>query len=185
MLLGEVLREQAGDALFEKVEELRLSAIRRREALAEGSIKEAEDLLQLAVLGVNSMPVDQAYQLSRAFGFYFELINLAETNHRKRRRLSLQLTGEYRAQRGSLRGTLRAMRACGIPAEEALDWLRQFSSFPSSPRTPRRLPAASVLIKRRRIGEFLEQLDRIPLPDEQLATLEESSRRDHRAVADR
>ena len=36
MLLGEVLREQAGEALFEKVEELRLSAIRRREAQAEG-----------------------------------------------------------------------------------------------------------------------------------------------------
>src|SRR6201998_4988502 len=51
MLLGEVLREQAGDELFEKVEELRLSAIRRREALAEGSIQEAQDLLQLAVLG--------------------------------------------------------------------------------------------------------------------------------------
>src|ERR1700754_4057656 len=73
MLLGEVLREQAGDELFAKVEELRLSAIRRREALAEDSIKEAEDLLQLAVLGMNALPVDQAYQLSRAFAFYFEL----------------------------------------------------------------------------------------------------------------
>src|SRR3984885_15179479 len=75
MLLGEVLREQAGDGLFEKVEELRLSAIRRREALAEGSLEEAEDLLHVAVLGANTMPVDQAYPLSRAFAFYFELIN--------------------------------------------------------------------------------------------------------------
>ena len=57
MLLGEVLREQAGDVLFEKVEELRLSAIRRREAMAEGSLTEAEVLLQQAVLGANTMPV--------------------------------------------------------------------------------------------------------------------------------
>ena len=49
MLLGEVLREQAGDELFNKVEELRLSAIRRRVAQAEGSLKEAEDLMQKAV----------------------------------------------------------------------------------------------------------------------------------------
>src|SRR5271163_3050700 len=161
MLLGEVLREQAGDALFEKVEELRLSAIRRREAMAEGSLKEAEDLLQLAVLGANTMPVDQAYRLSRAFAFYFELINLAETNHRKRRRLSLQLSGETVAQRGSLRGTLRAMRRVGIPAEEALHWLQQIFIVP-------------VLTNLRRIGEFLERLDRIPIPDEQLAALEES-----------
>src|SRR5271155_1799954 len=66
MLLGEVLREQAGVPLFEKVEELRLSAIRRREALAESSLEDAEELLQHAVTGINTMPADQAYQLSRA-----------------------------------------------------------------------------------------------------------------------
>ena len=39
--------------------------------------------------GSTSTPdLPTAYQLARAFGFYFELINLAETNHRKRRRLS-------------------------------------------------------------------------------------------------
>jgi phosphoenolpyruvate carboxylase len=116
-LLGDVLREQAGDELFEKVESLRLSAIRRREAQAQGELHEADQLLQVAVLDANSMPVDDSYYLSRAFGFYFELINLAETNHRKRRRLSLQLSGDKAAQRGSLRGTLRAMRQTGITAD--------------------------------------------------------------------
>src|SRR5215471_10749451 len=67
MLLGEVLREQAGEALYGKVEELRQSAIRRREEQAEGHLKEAEDRLQQTVLGISEMPVEQAYQLSRAF----------------------------------------------------------------------------------------------------------------------
>ncbi len=120
------------------------------------------------------MPVDQAYQLSRAFGFYFELINLAETNHRKRRRLSLQLSGETVAQRGSLRGTLRAMHRVGIPAEEALHWLQQIFIVPVFTAHPTEIARRSVLTKRRRIGEFLERLDRIPIPDEQLAALEES-----------
>ena len=173
MLLGEVLREQAGDELFEKVEELRLSAIRRREALAENSINEAEDLLQKAVLGISTMPVDQAYQLSRAFAFYFELINLAETNHRKRRRLSLQLSGDAEVQRGSLRGTLRAMRRVGITSEEALHWLQQIFIVPVFTAHPTEIARRSVLTKRRRIGEFLEHLDRIPIPDEQLASFEE------------
>ena len=142
MLLGEVLREQAGDALFEKVEELRLSAIRRREALAEGSIKEAEDLLQLAVLGANTMPVDQAYQLSRAFAFYFELINLAETNHRKRRRLSIQLSGE------TVPSAARSAEPCAqcivsaSPPKRPSPGCSESSSSPSSPRTPLRSPAA-------------------------------------------
>ena len=145
LLLGRVLREQAGDKLYEKVEELRQPAIRRRELQAKGQIREAEDLMQLAVLAVNSMPVEQADQLSRAFAFYFELINLAETNHRKRRRLSLQITGDSskrEAQRGELRGTLRAMREAGISADNALAGSVASSSSPCSPRTRRKSPAA-------------------------------------------
>jgi phosphoenolpyruvate carboxylase len=172
MLLGEVLREQAGDELFEKVESLRQSAIRRREAQADGSLHEADKLLQLAVLDANEMPVDQSYYLSRAFAFYFELINLAETNHRKRRRLSLQLSGDKAAQRGSLRGTLRAMRQVGISADEALDWLRKIFIVPVFTAHPTEIARRSVLTKRRRIGDFLEQLDRIPVPDEELTSLE-------------
>src|SRR3984885_12135228 len=172
MLLGEVLREQAGNELFEKVETLRLSAIRRREAQADGSLQEADKLLQLAVLDANAMPVDQAYYLSRAFAFYFELINLAETNHRKRRRLSLQSSGDKAAQRGSLRGTLRAMRCAGISADEALDWLRKIFIVPVFTAHPTEIARRSVLTKRRRIGGFLEELDRIPVPDEELEALE-------------
>jgi phosphoenolpyruvate carboxylase len=41
MLLGAVLREQAGVPLYQKVEDLRQSAIRHREAQAAGRLKEA------------------------------------------------------------------------------------------------------------------------------------------------
>jgi phosphoenolpyruvate carboxylase len=173
MLLGEVLREQAGDALYEKVEELRQSAIRRREEQAEGSMREAEDRLQQTVLGISTLSIEDAYQLSRAFAFYFELINLAETNHRKRRRLSLQLSGGNSTQRGSLRGTLREMKRVGISAAEALDWLRRIFIVPVFTAHPTEIARRSVLFKRRRIGEFLEKLDRIPVPDEEISRLQE------------
>ena len=39
--------------------------------------------------------------LTRAFAFYFELINLAETNHRKRRRIG---AASERARRGGSAG---------------------------------------------------------------------------------
>ncbi len=176
LLLGRVLREQAGEVLYDKVEELRQSAIRRREAQAQGLTREAEDRMQMAVLAISAMPVEQADQLSRAFAFYFELINLAETNHRKRRRLSLQITGATRreAQRGELRGTLRAMREAGISAERALAWLRRILVVPVFTAHPTEIARRSVLMKRRRMGEFLEKLDHIPVPDEELAALEEA-----------
>ncbi|MGA8109077.1 MAG: phosphoenolpyruvate carboxylase, partial [Acidobacteriaceae bacterium] len=76
LLLGRVLREQAGEPLYARVEELRQSAIRRREAQAQGELREAENLMQMAVLAINALPVEEADRLSRAFAFYFELINL-------------------------------------------------------------------------------------------------------------
>src|SRR5216683_3114958 len=90
MLLGEILREQAGDSLYEAVEALRRTAIARREAEAPQSgvanAASATAHLQQALDRVRTLDLPAAYQLTRAFGFYFELINLAETNHRKRRR---------------------------------------------------------------------------------------------------
>src|ERR1700751_2976633 len=95
MLLGEVLREQAGDSLYEAVEALRRGAIARRDAEAAraGATDTTSSIahLQEALRRVRSFDLPAAYKLARAFGFYFELINLAETNPRKRRRLSHQL----------------------------------------------------------------------------------------------
>jgi len=168
MLLGQVLREQAGDSLFGEVEQLRQIAIRRREAQnGEGGQPFAG-----ALGSGQSLDTVQAYRLARAFAFYFELINLAETNHRKRRRLSLQLSGD--TQRGSLRGTLRAMRAAGISGEAAVDWLRSISIIPVFTAHPTEIARRVVMFKRRRIADLLEQLDRIPLSDEQLEQYEES-----------
>jgi phosphoenolpyruvate carboxylase len=180
MLLGQVLREQAGEPLFAEVEELRQIAIRRREAQNASPLTQdgQNDTIQTrqpfatGLDGVHSLDLVQAYRLARAFAFYFELINLAETNHRKRRRLSLQLSGE--AQRGSLRGTLRAMRAAGISSDEALDWLRSISIIPVFTAHPTEVARRVVMFKRRRIADLLEQLDRIPLSDEQLESFEES-----------
>ncbi len=172
MLLGDVLREQAGDSLFALVEELRQNAIRRREEQAKGALDAADERLQKAVLRISQLPVDQLYLLSRAFAFYFELTNLAETNHRKRRRTAAQISGEAAAQRGSLRGTLRAMRNAGIPAEEALTFLQKVVITPVFTAHPTEIARRSVLYKRRRMGELLQALDRIPLADDELLRLQ-------------
>ncbi|MGD0442445.1 MAG: phosphoenolpyruvate carboxylase [Edaphobacter sp.] len=178
MLLGEVLREQAGDALFESVEALRRTAIARREAEAPQSrtadAASASAHLQQALDRVCTLNLDEAYQLTRAFGFYFELINLAETNHRKRRRLAHQLkesTGSA-SMRGDLRGTLRRLKEAGVSAEEARALLRRVCVSPVFTAHPTEVARRSVMFKRRRISDLLEQLDRIPVPETRLEALE-------------
>src|SRR5271165_3602477 len=118
-LLGDVLREQAGEEFFAHVEALRQGTIRRRDAEFRGDKEEAALHAAKALELVHSLPVERAILLTRAFAFYFELINLAETNHRKRRRLALQLSAGATQQRGSLAGTLCAMKRVGISADEA------------------------------------------------------------------
>ena len=172
-LLGEVLREQAGEELFSHVEALRQGTIRRRDAEARGAAEEGARLAAAALELVHSLPVERAILLTRAFAFYFELINLAETNHRKRRRMALRLTGGAGKQRGSLAGTLCAMRRVGISADEALEWLRRVLIVPVFTAHPTEAARRSVMFKRRRIGEFLAELDRIPLPEQELARLEQ------------
>ena len=171
-LLGGVLREQAGDALYDAVEALRRTAIARREADARGDSAAAAAHLQQALKRVSALDLPSAYRLARAFGLYFELINLAETNHRKRRRLAIQLDPNAAPQRGDLRGTLRRLREAGFDAAQACDLLRRICITPVFTAHPTEVARRSVMFKRRRISDLLEQLDRIPVPDAHLESLE-------------
>ncbi len=173
MLLGDVLREQAGEELYSEVETLRQGTIRRRDAEARGDYDEAARNAANELAFVHSLPPEQAILLTRAFAFYFELINLAETNHRKRRRAALRLSGGAGRQRGSLEGTLNEMRRVGISADEALEWLKRVLVVPVFTAHPTEAARRSVMFKRRRIGEFLALLDRIPIPEQELARLEQ------------
>src|SRR3989442_6918025 len=111
-LLGEVLKEQVGIEFFTAVEELRLLLIEHREARArrEASDKKAVDedqLMDRAQRIVNGLDIVDAHRMAKAFAIYFELTNLAETNHRKRRRRAAQGTEECAWLSLSLEGNPR------------------------------------------------------------------------------
>ncbi|PYV87960.1 MAG: phosphoenolpyruvate carboxylase, partial [Acidobacteria bacterium] len=104
VLLGEVLVEQAGQDLFDTVEELRKLMIAHREqGLKRGG---GGHLLRRAQEMIAGMDLGRAYQVTKAFGIYFELTNLSETNHRKRRRRAGQADPGHAPPAGSFWGTL-------------------------------------------------------------------------------
>ncbi len=165
-LLGEVLKEQGGSPLFDAVEELRLLAIEYRDAVhGEHDDARAGELLGRAADRASRLGLEEAYRLSKAFAIYFELTNLAETNHRKRRRRAALLSPSRPPQPGSIRGTLRRMRDAGMTFETALEFLGQISVVPVFTAHPTEVARRTVLFKRRRIAEDLERLDRLPLAD--------------------
>jgi phosphoenolpyruvate carboxylase len=164
VLLGQVLVEQAGQELFDEVEQLRRLLIQHREQVQRHAdsaaiakiIGQAQDL-------ISKMDLAKAYQITKAFAIYFELTNLAETNHRKRRRRAGKLGQQHVPPAGSLRGTLSRMKQAGLSAEEALAALGRICVTPVLTAHPTEVARQTVLLKRRRIAEELERLDRLPL----------------------
>ncbi len=69
-MVGDLIREQGGEELFEFVESARLRAIRRR----EGNEKPGEELAAL----VHDLDPDFALSVIRSFSTYFQMVNTAE-----------------------------------------------------------------------------------------------------------
>jgi phosphoenolpyruvate carboxylase len=160
-ILGEVIKEQAGQAVFESVERLRNLSIEQRE---QGRIATDASLA--------SMDLRHAFLVVRAFAIYFELVNLAETNHRKRRRRAAQVN-HSQPQPGTISGTFRRFKAAGIGLEEVLRTMRCIHVVPVFTAHPTEIARRTVLMKRERLSKLLERLDAAPLTDETATQVEQ------------
>jgi phosphoenolpyruvate carboxylase len=131
-MVGELLREQGGDRLFDFVETARQRAIRRR----EGNEKPGEELSGL----IKNLDLDLAVEVIRAFSTYVQMVNTAEKVHRIRRRLEyLQSEGDY--QPGGLEETLVKLKAAGLDIsalQTLLDSISIEPVFTAHPTEPTR-----------------------------------------------
>jgi phosphoenolpyruvate carboxylase len=146
-LLGRVLVEQVGESLLGVVEELRRIFIQHREQPRPHTASPdfQDPLLNQARNLISRLSIDEAHRVTKAFAIYFELTNLAETNHRKRRRRAAKLHPEQPPLEGSFRGTFRRMRAAGIDASQALEVLRKIKVMPVFTAHPTEVARRTVL----------------------------------------
>src|SRR5258708_2013109 len=170
ILLGRVLTAQAGEPLFKTVEQLRRLLIQSRAHSARSEPATAE--MEQARKIVAKLSVPEAYQITKAFAIYFELANLAETNHRKRRRRAAKLYPHQPPLARSFRGTLLRMREAGMSTDQVLAALEHINVVPVFTAHPTEAARRTVLLKRRRIAKRLERLDRLPLPAQEALALE-------------
>jgi len=176
-ILGQVLVEQSGQELFDSVEELRRLLIEHRETARQSPEQASSTALMLKAQEIVSrMDLSHAYQVTKAFATYFELTNLAETNHRQRRRRAGKLDREHPPLPGSFRGTLARMKEAGISAADAIAALNQIAITPVFTAHPTEVARQTVLLKRRRIAKELERLDRLPLTSEEAQDCENNIR---------
>jgi len=148
-LVGNVIREQGGDALFERVEAIRLAARRRRED--SGDCSELDELL-------HGLSPHEARELVRSFSTYFQVVNLAEQVHRIRRgRSYVQIEGP--PQNGSLAHALDRLRDNGLAVEDIRSLFDGLLIEPVFTAHPTESTRRSILEKQQRIAARL--LDRL------------------------
>ena len=120
-LVGEVVREQAGDALFEIVEADRQDAIARREGDAEATVR--------LLMRTKDRPAPEAQELIRAFSTWFQMVNMAEKVHRIRRRRQY-LADSTTTQPEGIDDALTRLKTKGYSLEDIRNLLGQVSVQP-------------------------------------------------------
>jgi phosphoenolpyruvate carboxylase len=162
-LVGDVIRDQGGDALFEKVEAARVAAIRRREGEREAEV-ELETL-------VGKLRPSEAGELVRGFATYFGVVNLAERINRIRRGRDYVRAGGA-PQEGTLEDTIRRLATAGLGPPEVRDLLQRLLFEPVFTAHPTEAVRRTLLEKEQAIGRLLvRRLDPSLTPAEERATL--------------
>lgn len=163
-MLGGVIRELAGLAAFEKVEEIRKIARERRDEIPGAETRLAEL--------ISSLDEPSARVITRAFSIYFDLANLAEDRHRVRI-LRLREQERYPQPRSeSIGEAILKMKEAGfspLEIQSAIDRLAIELVFTAHPSEAKR---RTLRVKIRRMRQALEELDRTDLLQRERQKLE-------------
>ena len=149
-LIGQILREQGGQPLFELVELDRRAAIARR----EGDSGAAAEL----AASVHERPPALARELVRAFSMWFRTVNLAENVHRIRRRREYFRSTDH-PQPGGVESAIAELAAGGMTLEQMLELIGSLNIEPVFSAHSLQATRRTLLRKQQRVAQRM--LDRM------------------------
>ncbi|WP_088708846.1 phosphoenolpyruvate carboxylase [Noviherbaspirillum denitrificans] len=159
-LLGNVLREQEGDAVFQVVETIRQTAVRFRR---ESDPQSGSDLNKM----LRKLTRDQSISVVRAFSYFSHLANIAEDQHHNRRRRAHLLAGSA-PQQGSIAYALSRLDDAGVPGSAVRRFFKEALVSPVLTAHPTEVQRKSILDAEREIARLLAERDH-PLTPKELA----------------
>ena len=151
-LLGEILKEQEGEAVFTAVEHLRQGYISLRH-------EDDEDKRQALMAFIEDLDAEKLKQVTRAFNVFYVLSNIVEEDFLHRERRNLYRTGDNKLWQGSFLGTVTELKESGLSAaetQEIIDEMRYTPVFTAHPTEARR---RTMLTLQRRIFLIIDQLN--------------------------
>ena len=162
-LVGELVREQGGEALYDLVEAARRASIAHREG-------DSDAYAELKAL-LGALAPTTAREFIRAFSTYFQMVNMAEKVHRIRRRRAY-LRDENTPQPFGFIDILRRLKAEGASADEVERVIDTICIEPVFTAHPTEVTRRTLLRKQQSIARHLvEMMDPYMTPQELEATL--------------
>ncbi|MGE0100410.1 MAG: phosphoenolpyruvate carboxylase [Hydrogenophaga sp.] len=149
-ILGDVIREQEGQAAYDLIEQIRQLSV----AFRRHDDQSADKALKKLLKGLSG---DQTVSVIRAFTYFSHLANLAEDRHHIRRRAVHERAGDL--QEGSLARTLQRLHKAGIAPAEVVHTLAQSHISPVLTAHPTEVQRKSILDAERAIARLLAERD--------------------------
>ena len=160
-LLGDTVRDQEGDSVFETVEKVRQTAIR---FARDGDPASRAELAAL----LDPLPRDTTQAVVRAFSYFLQLANIAEDEHHIRRRRAHDLLAAP-PREGSLLFALDALAEAKVSPETIADFFAHALVAPVLTAHPTEVQRQSLLRNHRDIARLLDQRERLQLTPEEEA----------------
>ena len=168
-LLGDTVREQEGEELFARIEEIRRLALRFHRDRDPAARGEMDALLR-------ALPRERANMVVRAFSFFSHLANIAEDQHHIRRTRAHARAGSP-PREGSLVYSLSRALAAGLGAERLRQFFAGAQVRPVLTAHPTEVQRKSILDCQWKVARLLDERDRTELSPEEQADHAEALRR--------
>lgn len=151
-ILGEILVHQGGNELFTIVEKIREMSKSLRAQYSPEMYAELKNTM-------NGLAPEIRYQVIRAFAIYFQLVNIAEQNHRIRRKRDYERTAGESVQPGSIEDSIRELKNLGISFAEVQEMIQGISLELVMTAHPTEATRRAVLDIHKRIANDVMELD--------------------------
>ena len=168
-ILGDTVREQEGEAVFELVERVRQTSIRFHRDGDEAARRELEATL-------DGMPREHARSVIRAFSYFSHLANIAEDQHHIRRTRAHALAASA-PREGSLAHALARAREAGLSRNQLRDFFAGAQVTPVLTAHPTEVRRKSTIDREMEVAGLLAERDRTALTPEERAASDEALRR--------
>jgi phosphoenolpyruvate carboxylase len=150
-ILGDTIREQGGDAVFDIVEKIRQSSVRFRRDEDTAARRDLEVTL-------NSLPPADAILIIRAFGFFSHLANIAEDRHHIRRTRA-HVLGASAPREGTMAFALARTREAGVPPARLAGFFAGAMVVPVLTAHPTEVRRQSAIDREMEVAELLAERD--------------------------